>query len=1018
MSVIIRLQHLPWNAHALDIRNFFKGLSIPDGGVHIIGGDNGDAFIAFSTDEDARRAMALDRERLCGEVVRLQLSSKAEMQKVIALARGAPLDKDERSHSGPSAPPGRPPIGGPFDVTSPPPAMQGPGGYPMMNQPPPSGIPFQQAPPPRYSGPPPSMRPQMPTRGMPPLDPRPSFPGGMPPRGLPPSMPLGRYPPNNHGPPLGPPYTAPQTMPAKRDIIRNEALEERRMQPPRPDIIRTEGGPRAAPPRPDIIRTERPDIIRRDSDDIRDRSQYAGSDRAGYNDRMEESKSKEREVRDERRVVIGGSRERDSHRDDRKHDHKDDYKSSERKSKRDSRSPAERSKHYDDRRDGRRDDRKRQRSRSRSRSRSREDRRHRDGRKDERRDERRSDRRRDDRDDYHKRDGYDRDRQKDGRNYENNYERSRDKSDRHQSNQDTCVFITGMPRAVNYRDVRHFFNGKDLPIPEQGLKLENNEYGERNGNCFVRFASEQHREEALRASGEWLDGSRVTVERCSLIDFEAAVDSFVPQDHRRKGIVSKEQEFFQKRQHPDSGRYSPPPKRHNQKRFFETCCLMMRNLPLRVERFQVREFFRPPLRITKTGIFVPFDNKGNCFDGDAYVEFETVAEAEEAFRKYDFLPFVENLPNRVELYPITMEEAKERIAAHKAHFANEKKNQKPAPFQPYQRSGPTYDRQGGSQPNDRVDGYRGREGYDRRRDDRYDRRDDRRYDRRDGNVGREDRRYDRRDDRPNGRGDYNRSRDHRDTRRDHNRNSSTRSQDGSKGPRKSDMSDISDDEIVSNPGKSPRNASSHQAHPPTKDATGNARPIQLAQSDSKYQCVKLQGLPYEADVALVEGFFMDLSMRANGIHVVFHPDGKCTGYAYTEFTTVEDCAKAQERDMNYIGQRYIGVTSVTEDTMVLELNNHKKDGKYIVSRATPEHPGQPCEMIMSNVPYRATMLDMSNYLQGTDFIPESIRFEIDQQGNATGNAKATFVNSQAAHKAMLKLRQVNFHGRMVNFKIM
>lgn len=47
MSVIIRLQNLPWSANALDIRQYFRGLSIPEGGVHIVGGELGDAFIAF-----------------------------------------------------------------------------------------------------------------------------------------------------------------------------------------------------------------------------------------------------------------------------------------------------------------------------------------------------------------------------------------------------------------------------------------------------------------------------------------------------------------------------------------------------------------------------------------------------------------------------------------------------------------------------------------------------------------------------------------------------------------------------------------------------------------------------------------------------------------------------------------------------------------------------------------------------------------------------------------------------------
>ncbi|XP_076448753.1 uncharacterized protein LOC143285393 [Babylonia areolata] len=87
MSVIIRLQGLPWSASALDIRNFFRGLIIPQGGVHIIGGEKGDAFIAFSSDEDARQAMMRNNAPLNGISVQLFLSSKSEMQCVIDEAR-------------------------------------------------------------------------------------------------------------------------------------------------------------------------------------------------------------------------------------------------------------------------------------------------------------------------------------------------------------------------------------------------------------------------------------------------------------------------------------------------------------------------------------------------------------------------------------------------------------------------------------------------------------------------------------------------------------------------------------------------------------------------------------------------------------------------------------------------------------------------------------------------------------------------------------------------------------------
>ncbi|XP_012256329.2 uncharacterized protein LOC105686255 [Athalia rosae] len=87
MSVIIRLQNLAWSANALDIRQFFRGLSIPEGGVHIVGGELGDAFIAFSTDEDARQAMMNDGGKIKEMKIKLLLSSRTEMQKVIEAAR-------------------------------------------------------------------------------------------------------------------------------------------------------------------------------------------------------------------------------------------------------------------------------------------------------------------------------------------------------------------------------------------------------------------------------------------------------------------------------------------------------------------------------------------------------------------------------------------------------------------------------------------------------------------------------------------------------------------------------------------------------------------------------------------------------------------------------------------------------------------------------------------------------------------------------------------------------------------
>ncbi|XP_078274705.1 RNA-binding protein 12-like isoform X1 [Rhinoraja longicauda] len=87
MAVVIRLQGLPIVAGTMDIRHFFSGLTIPDGGVHIVGGELGEAFIVFSTDEDARLGMMRGGGTIKGSKVSLLLSSKTEMQNMIELSR-------------------------------------------------------------------------------------------------------------------------------------------------------------------------------------------------------------------------------------------------------------------------------------------------------------------------------------------------------------------------------------------------------------------------------------------------------------------------------------------------------------------------------------------------------------------------------------------------------------------------------------------------------------------------------------------------------------------------------------------------------------------------------------------------------------------------------------------------------------------------------------------------------------------------------------------------------------------
>lgn len=73
-SAVLRLQNLSWSANASDIREFFYGCEIPNGGVRIIGGDDGDCFVTFVKRADAQAALRKDRAILKDQQIRLYSS--------------------------------------------------------------------------------------------------------------------------------------------------------------------------------------------------------------------------------------------------------------------------------------------------------------------------------------------------------------------------------------------------------------------------------------------------------------------------------------------------------------------------------------------------------------------------------------------------------------------------------------------------------------------------------------------------------------------------------------------------------------------------------------------------------------------------------------------------------------------------------------------------------------------------------------------------------------------------------
>ncbi|XP_056300358.1 RNA binding motif protein 12Ba [Pseudoliparis swirei] len=98
MTIILRLQGLDVKAGTEDIRTFFEGLRIPDGGVYIVGGRLKEAFIAFTTERDAQLAMRYTEKFLKGSKVILHISSMAELEQKLKSS----LKRKKQSHMQPS----------------------------------------------------------------------------------------------------------------------------------------------------------------------------------------------------------------------------------------------------------------------------------------------------------------------------------------------------------------------------------------------------------------------------------------------------------------------------------------------------------------------------------------------------------------------------------------------------------------------------------------------------------------------------------------------------------------------------------------------------------------------------------------------------------------------------------------------------------------------------------------------------------------------------------------------------
>merc|ERR550534_725467 len=96
------------------------------------------------------------------------------------------------------------------------------------------------------------------------------------------------------------------------------------------------------------------------------------------------------------------------------------------------------------------------------------------------------------------------------------------------------------------------------------------------------------------------------------------------------------------------------------------------------------------------------------------------------------------------------------------------------------------------------------------------------------------------------------------------------------------------------------------------------RRSQQGGGDPNDAVVKLRGLPWEATKDDITQFFSGFTIKPYGVTITMNQQGRPSGDAYVEFTSVDQVEKALAKNKEKMGHRYIEV-----------FNSSKHDVRYV-----------------------------------------------------------------------------------------
>eukprot|EP00090_Calanus_glacialis_P035873 TRINITY_DN61185_c0_g1_i1.p1 TRINITY_DN61185_c0_g1~~TRINITY_DN61185_c0_g1_i1.p1 ORF type:complete len:183 (-),score=61.94 TRINITY_DN61185_c0_g1_i1:75-623(-) len=170
---------------------------------------------------------------------------------------------------------------------------------------------------------------------------------------------------------------------------------------------------------------------------------------------------------------------------------------------------------------------------------------------------------------------------------------------------------------------------------------------------------------------------------------------------------------------------------------------------------------------------------------------------------------------------------------------------------------------------------------------------------------------------------------------------------------------------------------------------------------TEHQIVRVRGLPFSCTEPELIEFFGNSSIKT--VHFTKNREGRPSGDAYIEMTSLRDVKEAMKLDKAHMGNRYLEVFEARYSEMEWMLQKNIKQDAGKSSQSFSDFDPKSDDLVrMRGLPFEAGPLEICRFFEGLDVSENGILVCKDFNGRPSGEAYVQFNSVVEAEKAIEK----------------